>query len=68
MSVNDRPTGRSNQVKRDGTFEILGLEEYRAYVILLNQFFNLVCDGCAIKAHHKELAELSVIYMSVLAA
>ena len=44
-----------------GTFEVLSLEKNRAYVILLNQDLDLIGDGGAIKAHHKQLAELSVI-------
>lgn len=68
MSKRKQQQQQQQQEKRTGggTFEVLGLEKDRAYVILLNQGPDLIGDGGALKAHHKQLAELSVIYKGQL--
>jgi hypothetical protein len=54
-------------ISGDGTFEVLSFEQYGAYVVLLDQDLDLICDRGAIEAHHEQLAELPVIYRSVSA-
>jgi hypothetical protein len=47
------------------TFQILGGEKNRANMIIFDQRLDLVIDGGALKAHHEELAHLSVTKVSV---
>lgn len=44
------------------TYEVFGRQQNRADMVVLNQDADLIGDGGAIKAHHKQLAQLPALY------
>jgi hypothetical protein len=51
-------------IYNESTFEVFGCQQDRAHMVVLDQDSDLVGYGGPIKAHHKQLTELPVLYKS----
>lgn len=55
------PREREDGIREEhSTFEVFRSQQYRAYMVRGDKGFDLVIHRSAIKAHHKELAQLSI--------
>lgn len=66
--VKTREQDQQDQEQECSTFQVLSRQQNRAHKILLDQDADLIRHRGAIKAHHKQLAELSVMYASPVSA